>query len=286
VNPRAGGEAKPHLPDDIAAAFAEAGATPRIITFQAGDDIAALARDAAKTSDVVVAAGGDGTVSAIAGVLAGTATPLGVLPAGSLNHFARDMKLPDEIGRAAARIVAGNTWQDDAGEVNGHVFVNNSSIGVYPNAVAIREQLRRAGRGKWVAFAIAMWRVLRTYRGVRVLLTTNGRQLSARTPFVFVGNNEYVIEGLQIGAREHLTSGRLFVYLAPRISTRKLPLLLVRALFGHVTETHAFEIIPTGDLKIETVSSKHMTLSLDGETTELRMPLHYRARPGALRVIA
>jgi diacylglycerol kinase family enzyme len=286
VNPRSGGEAKPQLPDDIAAAFGAAGVTPRIVTFKAGDDIAALARDAARTSEIVVAAGGDGTVSTVAGVLAGTETALGVLPAGTLNHFARDMKLPDAIDKAVATVVAGHTTQVDAGEVNGHVFVNNSSIGVYPNAVAIREQLRRAGRGKWVAFAMAMWRVLRTYRGVRVLLTTNGRQFSVRTPFVFVGNNEYVIEGLQIGAREHLTSGKLFVYLAPRISTRKLPLLLLRALFGHVAETHAFEIIPTCDLKIETASSRHMTVSLDGETTELRMPLHYRARPGALRVIS
>jgi diacylglycerol kinase family enzyme len=286
VNPRSGGEEKPSLPEDIAAAFGTAGVTPRVVTFNPGDDNSAPARDAAKTPEVVVAAGGDGTVSTIAGALAGTDTALGVLPAGTLNHFARDLKLPTEIDKAVAVVAAGQASRVDAGEVNGHVFVNNSSIGVYPNAVAIREQLRKAGRGKWVAFAIAIWRVLRTYRGVRVLLTTNGRQFSVRPPFVFVGNNEYVIEGLQIGAREHLTSGKLFVYLAPRISTRKLPLLLLRALVGQVAKTHAFEIIPTCDLKIETVSSRHMTVSLDGETTELRMPLHYRARPGALRVIS
>jgi len=260
--------------------------TPRVVVFNPGDDIAALAREAAKTSEIVVAAGGDGTVSAVAGVVAGTPAKLGVLPAGTLNHFARDLKVPDEIDKAAAVIAAGRTSQVDAGEVNGHLFVNNSSIGVYPNAVAIREQLRRAGRGKWVAFAMAIWRVLRTYRGVRVLLTVNGHRISARTPFVFVGNNEYVVEGLQIGAREHLTSGKLFVYLAPRITTRRLPLLLLRAVFGHAADSHAFDVIPTCDLKIETTSSKHITVSLDGETTELRMPLHYQARPAALRVIS
>jgi diacylglycerol kinase family enzyme len=260
--------------------------SPRIVTFKAGDDIAALAREAAQTSDVVVAAGGDGTVSAVAGVVAGTDTRLGVLPVGTLNHFARDLKLPSELDKAVAMVAAGQTRKVDAGEVNGHLFVNNSSIGVYPNAVEIREGLRKTGRGKWIAMAMATWQVLRTYRGIRVQLTVNGRQISARTPFVFVGNNEYVVEGLKIGEREHLTSGKLFVYLAPRISTRRLPVLLLRAVLGHAVQNHAFEVIPTCDLKIETFSSKRITVSLDGETTELKMPLHYQARPGALQAIS
>jgi diacylglycerol kinase family enzyme len=286
VNPKAGGNTNPDASADIAAAFAAAGATPRLVAFTPGDDIAALVRDAAKTSDVVVAAGGDGTVSTVAGVLAGTETALGVLPAGTLNHFARDLKLPAELDKAAAVIVGGAVSRVDVADVNGHLFVNNSSIGVYPNAVEIRETLRKAGRPKWIAMAMATWHVLRTYRGIRVQLTVNGRQIFARTPFVFVGNNEYVIEGRQIGAREHLTSGKLFVYLAPRITTRQLPVLLLRAVFGYAIESHAFEVIPTSDLKIETVSSKHITVSLDGETTTLKMPLHYQARPGALRVIS
>ncbi len=282
----AGGNTKPGLAADLAAAFSGVGLSPRIVAFKAGDDVTALARDAVKTSEVVVAAGGDGTVNAVAGALAGTTTTLGVLPIGTLNHFARDMKLPAEVDKFVATVVAGRTVSVDVAEVNGRLFVNNSSIGVYPNAVAIREQLRHAGHGKWIAMAIAIWRVLRTYRGVSVDLTVNGRRISARTPFVFVGNNEYVIEGLQIGAREHLTSGQMFVYLAPRITTRQLPMLLVRALLGRAVKTHAFDIIPTSDLRIETTSARRMTVSLDGETTTLKMPLHYQARPGALRVIA
>jgi diacylglycerol kinase family enzyme len=95
-----------------------------------------------------------------------------------------------------------------------------------------------------------------------------------------------VIEGLQIGARERLTSGQVFVYLAPRITTRQLPMLLVRALLGHAIETHAFEIIPATELRIDTTSTQRIAVSLDGETTTLRMPLHYRTRPAALEVIA
>ncbi|MEO6222599.1 MAG: diacylglycerol kinase family protein [Vicinamibacterales bacterium] len=283
VNPTAGGGT---TPADIAAAFEAAGSAARIVTFTPGEDVVALARVAAKTSDVVVAAGGDGTVNAVAGVLVGTAGMLGVLPMGTLNHFAKDLKLPLDLSDAVAVIVAGRATSVDAAEVNGRLFVNNSSIGVYPNAVAIREQLREAGHRKWIAMAIAMWRVLRTYRGVHVRLTVNGRQFSTRTPFVFVGNNEYVLEGTAAGAREHLTSGQLFVYLAPRITARQLPLLVVGTLFGRAQAAAAFEIIPTSDLKIDAARSTHMTVSLDGETTTLKMPLHYQARPGALRVIA
>ena len=245
-----------------------------------------MAREAASTSDVVVAAGGDGTVSTVAAAVAGTNTALGVLPAGTLNHFARDLKIPSEYDEAAQTIVAGAASRVDAAEVNGRLFVNNSSIGIYPNAVEIREALRKAGRGKWVAMAIASWRVLRTYRGVRVQLTANGRRISVRTPFVFIGNNEYVVEGLKIGARENLTSGQLFVYLAPKIQTRRLPLLLLRAMAGRAMKAHDFETIRTTELTIETMSTRRIVVSLDGETTTLKMPLQYRARPGALRVIS
>jgi diacylglycerol kinase family enzyme len=222
----------------------------------------------------------------VAGAFAGTDTAIGILPVGTLNHFARDLNIPDELEKAVATIVTARVTRVDAAEVNGLIFVNNSSIGVYPNAVEIRETLRKAGRGKWIAMAMATWRILRTYRGVRVELTTDGGHIAARTPFVFVGNNEYVVEGLQIGAREHLTGGQLFVYLAPRITTRHLPMLLLRALLGRAMKAHEFERIATTALTIETSSRRRITVSLDGETTTLTLPLHYQSRPGALRVIA
>lgn len=284
VNPTAGGTTSDPTAD-IAAAFTDLGATAHIVTLQPGDDVEALARGAALTSDVVVAAGGDGTVNTVAGALQGTQAALGVLPAGTLNHFARDLKLPAELADAVGTIVTGRTAQVDAAEVNGHLFVNNSSIGVYPNAVAIREQLREAGYHKWTAMAIAVWRVFRTYRGLHVRLTVNGRKISTRTPFVFIGNNEYTIEGRNVGAREHLTGGQLYVYLAPRIHTRQLPRFVLRSLFGYSDVDGAFEIIPTTELTIKSATVRRLMVSLDGETIPLELPLHYHARPGALRVI-
>lgn len=284
VNPTAGGKTSDPS-EELVAAFAALGATPRIVTLKPDDDVERLAREAATTSAVVVAAGGDGTVNTVAGALMGTNATLGVLPAGTLNHFAQDLKLPTVMADAVATVVAGRTAQVDAAEVNGHVFVNNSSIGVYPNAVAMREKLREAGYRKWTAMAVAAWRVLRTYRGLHVQLSVNGREISTRTPFVFVGNNEYTLEGLKVGAREHLTSGQLFVYLAPRIHTRQLPRFVLRALFGYTDVDGAFEIIPTTELTVRSATVRRLTVSLDGETRPLQLPLHYQARPGALRVI-
>ncbi|MDP9258013.1 MAG: diacylglycerol kinase family lipid kinase, partial [Actinomycetota bacterium] len=96
----------------------------------------------------------DGTVSAVAAALAGTSTPMLVLPAGTLNHFARDLGVPLDPAEAALLVRDGARRQVDVAEVNGRVFVNNSSIGAYPIAVALRERLQDNGaRGKWRAMA-------------------------------------------------------------------------------------------------------------------------------------
>ncbi len=107
-----------------------------------GDDLREAAAKAAVDFDVVAAMGGDGTVNAVAGALAGTPTPLLVLPAGTLNHFARDLGLPLDPAEAALLVRDGVRREVDVGEVNGHVFVNNSSIGAYPLTVALRERLQ------------------------------------------------------------------------------------------------------------------------------------------------
>jgi diacylglycerol kinase family enzyme len=286
VNSSAGGQDRSTVADDIAAAFEKAGTAARVVVAPSAREVAALAGEAAGTSDVVVAAGGDGTVSAVASALAGSPVALGIVPLGTLNHFAKDMNIPLGLNESVWVIVAGRAATVDAGEVNGRLFVNNSSIGVYPNVIALREELRREGRRKWIAMAMAIWRVLRTYRGIYVHLTANGHRFSTRTPFVFVGNNEYVLEGQRAGRREHLTAGQLFVSLAPRIKARQLPRLILRALFGGVQADGAFTIIHTADVQIEAADSVQIKVSLDGETATLRLPLHYQIRPGALRVLS
>ncbi len=271
--------------DRIREVFREAGCDATVIELQPGQDPTATAARHATPGAVVAAAGGDGTVSSVAAGLAGTEALLGVLPIGTLNHFAKDLGVPLELDAAVAAIVSGRVVRTDVGTVNGRVFLNACSIGVYPNIVAIRETLRAQGGRKWSSMALGIARVLRHYRGVHVRLEdANGRVARWRTPFLFIGNNEYTIEGRQLGSRERLDAGQLVAYLAPRTHTRDLPLLLARALIGRAVQSGAFVVFAARELRVETPYTQ-ARLALDGELVEIAPPLHFAVRPGALQVL-
>ncbi|MGC4004181.1 MAG: diacylglycerol kinase family protein [Pirellulales bacterium] len=106
---------------------------------------AAAAEAATRSYDAVIGGGGDGTLSAIAGALAGTKMPLGVLPLGTLNHFAKDLKIPMHLADAAWVVAQRRIAQVDVAEVNGRVFLNNSSLGLYPRMVIERDGQRQRG---------------------------------------------------------------------------------------------------------------------------------------------
>jgi diacylglycerol kinase family enzyme len=283
LNAAAGGAVQ--MTDRIAARFHAAGCAAEIVTLQRGQDPAEAARAAAVRAPIVVAAGGDGTVSGVAAGLLGTTAVLGVLPLGTLNHFAKDLRLPLDLDQAVAAIAAGRVGHVDIGSVNDRLFINNASIGIYPSIVEVREQLRREGHRKWPAMALAIFRVLRRYRGVFVRIDADGRQLERRTPFVFVGNNEYEVDSIRLGGRTRLDGGRLFAYLAPRLRTREMPMLLARALIGRARQSGAFEILSAAELRVAVPNHRHVRVALDGEITRMTSPLHYRLQPGALRVI-
>ena len=264
--------------------FAAAGTAVRLERVRDGGDIAARARQAADRSDVLVAAGGDGTVGTVAGAAIVTGLPLGVLPLGTFNHFAKDLRLPLDLGAAVGVVVAGHVQSVDAGDVNGRIFVNNSSIGFYPRMLWERGAARHSGRGKWSASALALLRVTHTYRTHVARLLIDGRERVARTPFVFIGNNRYEVEGFELGGRASLREGLLSLYVAPdcgRFETLALPL---RAVLNRLTTDPRFEAFSAAEVSIG-LSSAQTMVALDGEVALMRAPLHFRSRPGALRVL-
>jgi diacylglycerol kinase family enzyme len=281
LNPAAAGAGT--LNEEIAALFRAAGSDARIIELERGQDPAEAARAAGARASIVVAAGGDGTVSRVASGLIGTPAMLGVLPLGTLNHFAKDLRIPLDLEQAVATIASGRVGSIDVGLVNDRVFLNNSSIGIYPSIIEVREELRRLGHRKWAAFALATFRVLRRHRGVLVRIEADGRHSTRRTPFV--GNNEYEVDGIRLGSRARLDGGRLFAYLAPRVRARELPMLLASALLGRIRQSGAFEIVPAAELWIDTPKARRVRIALDGEITTMITPLHYRTCPAALRVL-
>ena len=286
VNPRGGtAMGHPRIVAELGDLFRAAGREAEIVALRDGQSPVDAARDASTRASIVVAAGGDGTVSSVVSGILESPAALGVLPLGTLNHFAKDLHIPSDLDQAVAVVAAGHVGQVDVGQVNDHVFVNNSSIGIYPSIVEAREALRAEGHGKWPAMAIATALVLRRYRGVTVSIDVEGRRRTWRTPFVFVGNNEYAIDGIRLGERSRLDEGKLYVYLAPRLRARQLPLLLAKALIGRARQSGEFEIVPAAELWIGLARVRRLRVAFDGEVTQMRQPLHYRSRAKALRVV-
>jgi diacylglycerol kinase family enzyme len=271
---------------ELAQLFEAADLAVEIVSPPSAAAAADAAREAAASgATVVVAIGGDGTISGIASALVGSNTALGVIPAGTLNHFARDLGIPPDLERAVSTIVAGQVTTIDVGVVNDRIFLNNSSIGIYPDIVLARDELRRDGHRKWIAFVLATAKILRRYRGVVVRITGGETTQSVRTPFLFIGNNEYQVVGPRLGARASLAGGRLFAYLAPRLRSADLPKLLAWALLGRAAAHGALESFGAVEFRVDTRRRKRLRVALDGELTHLRTPLHYRVRPRALKVI-
>jgi diacylglycerol kinase family enzyme len=169
--------------------------------------------------------------------------------------------------------------------VNNRIFVNNSSIGIYPDVVIEREALRRQGYRKWTAFVAAIAAILQNYRGVVVRLTLDHQVETAQTPFLLVGNNEYQTDGIHLGARSRLNGGHLSAYLAPRVHARELPHLLAVAVAGRGRGDPRFQSFAARELSVETPERPTVRIALDGEVVMMTAPLHFRIRPLALRVI-
>lgn len=266
--------------------FAAAGCDAVITLAKSGEQMIACAREALREQvDVIVAGGGDGTINAVASVVAGSGVAFGVLPLGTLNHFAKDIGAPLDLDGAVHNIATGTPIAVDVGEVNGRIFLNNSGLGLYPDIVHDREkQQTRLGRGKWLAAAWATLAALRRYPFLKLTLCIGGHNHLRTTPFVFIGNNEYSMTGLKIGERASLQDGLLSVYVAQRPGRLGLLRFGWRALCGKLGAEADFDAMLCDQFDI-TTHHKRLRVATDGEVTVMRPPLKYKIRPGHLRVI-
>lgn len=284
INAKAGGKpgeiSRQDFTRTIHAVFPGAG----MVFIDKGTDISQLVKKAMEEgARLVVAGGGDGTVSAVASVLARTETAMGVLPLGTLNHFARDLGLPVDLEAAVQVLKTGRIKAVDVGEVNGRVFINNSSLGLYPRIVVFREEQGR-GMPKWPVALVGLLESLVCYRLLTIRIHAQGRELLRTTPVVFVGNNEYAMEGLNAGSRAALDSGRLHLIVSHEQTRTGLILFSLLTLLGYRPQGRGFDAMHTDELLVE---SRHARLrvSTDGEVTVMNAPLHYRILPGALKVV-
>jgi diacylglycerol kinase family enzyme len=273
----------------VGAAFEAAGAEASVHAVEATGLADAVAQAVARDDDAVVLGGGDGTLSTGVAVLAkdGRPKPLGILPLGTFNHFAKDLGIPLDLEGAVRTVVAGCVRRVDLGEVNGKVFLNNASIGIYPELIREREEIRQDGVApKWAAMLRAAADQLRRFPMVTVTLRLPDREMRVTSPLIFVGNNRYEMNLLRVGRRSRLDGGELFLYVARDRSRVGFAALALRATLGWLDREKDFVSAGLPCVEVATSWRRSLRVALDGEVRRLATPLSYRVRPRALRVLA
>lgn len=234
----------------------------------------------------IVAAGGDGTIVAVAERLAGRDATLGIVPLGTFNYMARTLGLPDDMDAAVDVILAGHSRAIEIADVNGRIFLNNASLGAYAEILARREGVyRRWGRSRLAAY----WSVLATLARIRRPLTlrvvVDGEVYRVATPLAFVANNAEQLEGFDLAGSDCVREGRFALYIAPDCGRVELLLYALRLAFRTMKPGRDFELICGREIVVESPRRSRRLVARDGERDRMTAPFRFTLRPGALRVL-
>jgi diacylglycerol kinase family enzyme len=249
-----------------------------------GEIVGVIRRVIAVDPKRILVVGGDGSLCAAANLMAGRRTELAVLPAGTLNHFAKHLGMPLGLRDAAILARQGITRPIDAGRVNGRIFLNTSSVGAYESFVRRRRRLERRW-GYRTASLLAGWQVLVSTSIHRVTVEIGGVAKTYRTPLVFVGVGERELRIPALGGRmEHGKRGLHLMVVRDRAGARLAALALAAAARGieAMSRTPALESLIVERFTIE---GPHRVASVDGELMSVETPLDYTFLPGALSVV-
>lgn len=249
-----------------------------------GQQLQALGRE--EPSSLPIIGGGDGTIRAAAEIMIGSGRPWGVLPLGTYNHFAQDLGFAAEPQQAAEQLATGVVRPIDAGFVNGHVFVNNASLGAYPLAVKVRDMLRSSkGLPKKLAMAYAFWKLFWRYRALAIRLeTASGSMPALHAPFLLISNNLYEKKSLAAVGRPRLDAGILGMYCLPQDNRWAFLAALFRGMVRSLKDNEALVVQQARCLDVH-LHRNLVPVALDGEVFKLRTPLHFESRPQALHLV-
>jgi YegS/Rv2252/BmrU family lipid kinase len=250
-------------------------------------DIATIARERLRQGrTLIVAAGGDGTIHhVIQSLIHNPDATLGVIPIGTYNHFARDLGIPLDWRAALDVATSGETRAIDVAHINDRYFVNNVSLGLYPELVARREERGRE-YPRWKARMYAFFATLRKYPHVTIVVETEHHQEVIRSHVFIVSNNSYDLSRVGVEApRAALTEGRLSVYWLPHLRRLALAKFGAHYLAGRVRATPGFRSFRTSRLKVQTRRAT-LHLGIDGELFTMQAPLVITIAPQSLQVKA
>ena len=266
--------------------FAAAGVEASVCAAPGPTVEAAIRAAVGSDADAVVIGGGDGTVATAAGLLLGSDKALGLLPLGTMNLLARDLGMPGDLRAAVAALARGERRLIDVGEVNGHVFLNNSVIGLYPSLVRARERQRGVpGWRKGPAMASAVLKALRYYNLIEVGADLGRGPRLIRTPALAVVNNAYRDPAATFLHRPTLDGGHLGVYVAKHRTRLGLVRLMAGLVLGGWQSDAELDSLIMTDLTVTSHSRHRLKVAIDGEVCRLTPPLIYRIRPKALAVL-
>lgn len=228
---------------------------------------------------IVVTIGGDGTLSSVANEIAGSTAIFAPLPGGTLNHFTKDLGIPQDLDEAVQNIAKMHIKKIDVATINDTVFLNNSSLGIYPTSLQFRSSTGDK-IGKWPAAVAGFLKALFHYKLYSI--TINGDTF--KTPFIFIGNNDYHLTDMPSGGRRYINKGILSIYAVKtgsRLEILKQLFYMITRRFDMVTK------IETWTTPSITIHTKRTTVSVsrDGELQKMTSPLEYKVLAGALNVI-
>lgn len=251
-----------------------------------GEQLAGLARRAVEDGfDIVVAYGGDGTQSAVAGALTGRQTVMGVLPGGTFNYFARDLGVGETVEDALETLLDAKVRPVDVGQIEDLVFLNNVSLGAYPHILKTREGIyERWGRSRLAAYWSVLVAMRRLRHPMRLTATVDGQDRHFTTALVFVARSAYQLDAFGLDGADAIRAGNFAVLIAK--ARKPLPLLrsAFRLAFGFSAKDSDFDLILTDRLVIET-GKRRQLIAHDGEKTRMVSPFHLRVRHGDLKVL-
>lgn len=273
--------------DQLTAPLRAAGLAHEVRLIRKGAMIPTAARKAREDGfATIIAAGGDGTICGVATELAGSGIALGILPLGTFNFFARSLGIENDAEAAMLQLLTGGETPVAAGEVNGKLFLNNASLGLYPALLERRE----AAYAKWGRSRLAAYwsglRVLATYnRPSRMTLTIDGAVQVRRSPMIFIAQNAFQLEeyGMQEGV-DLIRAGQLAVYIAPELRRWELLGFALRIAVRMARPYRDFTLIGAEAVEIET-RARRRTIARDGEREKMAAPFRFRTLPGVLTVI-
>jgi diacylglycerol kinase family enzyme len=228
----------------------------------------------------ILAIGGDGTVSSVAGRVAGTKATLIPIPGGTFNNFTKDLGIPQVIDEAFARAAKAKPRLIDIASVNDLYFVNNSAIGLYPESLQTRKRTEDRF-GKWPAAMSAV--VLAFVRYQSYLLTIDDD--TVKTPFIYIGNNPYRLNGLELPRRTKLNTGVLSIFYVKTSTRMGLVKLFFVALLRKLDVEESFAQYTPTEITITSKHRSRVSVSHDGELSYLETPLVYKIHKKALRVL-